>query len=59
MVGFSGILDTGKEEDQGQTNRWKRIVSRFKGILIKMIGDGGDSPKIKQISLHWGYELKN
>ena len=37
--------------------RWKRIVSRFKSILIKMIGLGKDSPKIRQISLHWGYEL--
>ena len=37
--------------------RWKRIVSRFKGILIKMIGDGRDSSQIRQILLHWGYEL--
>ena len=25
------------EDDERQINRWKRIVSRFKGILIKMI----------------------
>ena len=37
------------EDDQRQIGRRKRIVSRFKGILIKMIGDGRDSPKIRQI----------
>ena len=40
------------------------IVSRFKGILVKMIKDADSkfddysiSPKIRQILLHWGYEL--
>ena len=46
------------EDDQRQIGRWKRIVSRCKGILIKMIGDGKDSPKIREVLLHWGYELK-
>ena len=46
------------KDDQRQIGGWKRIVSRFKGILIKMIDDGGDSPKIRQVLLHWGYELK-
>ena len=59
MVGFNGVLDIGKEEDQRQIGRWKRTVSRFKGILMKMIGEGKDSPKIRQILLHWGNELKN
>ena len=36
------------EDDQRQIGRWKRIVSRFKGILIKMIDEGGDSPKIRR-----------
>ena len=42
----------------------KGIVSRFKGKLVEMIKDtncGFDyysiSPKIRQILLHWGYEL--
>ena len=35
----------------------EKIVSIFNGILIKMIGDGKDSPKISQILLHWDYEL--
>ena len=42
----------------------ERIVSRFKGISVKMIKNKGSkyddysiSPKIKQIVLHWGYEL--
>ena len=47
------------EDDERQINKWKRIVSRFKGILVKMIRDGKDSPKIRQILLHWGYELTN
>ena len=51
-------------DDERQTNTWKGIVSRFKGKLIKMIKDVNGrfddysiSPKIRQILLHWGYEL--
>ena len=40
------------------------MVSRFRGKLLKMIKDSGskyddfsNSPKIKQILLHWGYQL--
>ena len=43
----------------------EKIVSRFKGKLVKMIKNSGSkyddysfSPKIRQILLHWGYELK-
>ena len=39
-------------------------MSRFKGKLVKMIRDAGSkvddfstSPKIKQVLLHWGYDL--
>ena len=39
-------------------------MSRFKGKLVNMIRDSGNifddysiSPKIRQILLHWGYEL--
>ena len=46
------------EDDQRQIGRWKRIVSRFKGILVGMIDKGGDSPKVRQVLLQWGYELK-
>ena len=49
MVGFSGILGIG---------------SRFKGKLVKMIKDVNSKfdhysilPKIRQIFLHWGYQL--
>ena len=42
----------------------KKIVSRFRGKLVKMIKDADSkfddysiSPKIRQILLHWGYEL--
>ena len=39
-------------------------MSRFRGKLVKMIKNSGSkfddysiSPKIRQILLHWGYEL--
>ena len=42
----------------------EKIVSIFRGKLIKMIRNTGSkfddysiSPKIRQILLHWGYEL--
>ena len=42
----------------------KRIVSRFRGKLVSMIRNPGSksddyliSPKIRQILLHWGYQL--
>ena len=51
-------------DDERQINRWKRIVTIFKGKLVKMIKDANGrfddysiSPKIRQILLHWGYEL--
>ena len=42
----------------------EKIVSRFKGKLVKIIKNSGGkyddysiSPKIRQVLLHWGYEL--
>ena len=42
----------------------KKIKSRFRGKLVKVIRDAGSkfdyysvSPKIRQILLYWGYEL--
>ena len=42
----------------------EKIVSRFRGKLVKMIKDAGSkfddysiSPKIRQILLHWSHEL--
>ena len=66
MVGFSGILDTGQVEDRkmmkGKLIDGKKIASRFRGKLVKMIKDAGSkfddysiSPKIRQILLHWVY----
>ena len=50
-------------DDERQINRWKEIVSRFRGKLVKMIKDAGSkfddysmSPKIRQILLQWGYD---
>ena len=51
-------------DDERQINKWKKIVSRFKGKLVKMIKDANNgiddcsiSPKIRQILLHRSYEL--
>ena len=51
-------------EDERQIKRWNAIVCRFKGNLVKMVKDKGTkfddysvSPKIRQVLLHWGYEL--
>ena len=46
------------EDDIRQIGRWKRIVGRFVGVLRKLISKNKDSLKIRQILLHWGYELK-
>ena len=61
---FRYWLGRKSEDDKRQINRWKKVVSRFKGKLVKMIKDAGSkfddysiSPKIRQILLHWGYEL--
>ena len=62
---FSYWLERKSEDHERQIIRWKVIINRFKGILSKMIKDGDSkfndyniSPKIRQILLHWGYELK-
>ena len=55
---FRYLKGRGSSDDQRQISRWKGIVSRFKGILVRLVDKGGDSLKIRQILLHWGYELK-
>ena len=45
------------EDDNRQIKRWKRIVNRFVGILKKLNTEGKNSKKIRQILLHWCYEL--
>ena len=51
-------------DDERQIKQWVGIVSRFKGVLVKMIKDKGAKfddyfvlPKLRQILLHWVYEL--
>ena len=39
MVDFGGTSDTGLVERK--ISRWKKIVSRFRGNLVKMIKYGG------------------
>ena len=61
---FGYWLGRRSKDDERQIKRWKGIVNRFKGKLIKMIKDANTkfdhysiSPKIRQVLLHWGYEL--
>ena len=61
---FRYYLGRRSEDDEGHFKRWKGILNRFKGVLVKMIKDAGSnfddysiSPKIRQILLHWVYEL--
>ena len=61
---FQYYLGRRSSDDERQINRWKKLLSRFKGILVKMIknsdskfDDYSISPKIRQILLQWGYEL--
>ena len=60
---FRYWLGRRSKDDEKQIKRWKGIVKRFKGKLIEMIKsvdgrlDYSISPKIRQILLHWGYEL--
>ena len=51
-------------DDARQMKRWEGIINRFKSVLVKMIKNKGVkfddysvSPKIRQILLHWDYEL--
>ena len=61
---FRYCLSRRSKDDKRQINGWKKIVSKFRGKLVKMIRDAGSKfhgysilPKIRQILLHWGYEL--
>ena len=61
---FRYWLGRRSKDDKRQIDRWKKIVSRFRGKLVKMMRETGGkffnyliSPKIRQILLHWGYEL--
>ena len=61
---FRYWLGRRSEDDEREIKRSKGIISRFKGKLIKMIKDVNGkfhdysvSPKIRQILLHWSYEL--
>ena len=61
---FRYLLGRRSKDDERQINRWKNIVSGFRGKLVKMIRDAGSKfddfsilLKIRHILLHWGYEL--
>ena len=61
---FRYWLGRRSQDDERQINRWEKIVRKFGGKLVRMITDVGIkfddysiSPKIRQILLHWGYEL--
>ena len=46
------------KDDQRQIGCWNRIVNRYVGVLKKLISKGSASLKIRQVLLHWCYELK-
>ena len=61
---FRYWLGRRSKDDERQIIRWKKIVSRFRGQLVKMIKDAVSKfddysilLKIRQILLHWGYGL--
>ena len=61
---FRYISGKRSKDDKREINTWKKIVSRFRGKLVKMIreacskfDDCSISPKIRQVLLHWVYEL--
>ena len=60
----SYYLGTRSNDDERQIKRWINIINRFKSILVNIIKNRGTkyndysvSPKIRQILLHWGYEI--
>ena len=61
---FRYCLGRRSVDDKRQIARSKRILATFKGKLVKMIKDVNSrfddysiSPKIRQLLLHWLYEL--
>ena len=61
---FRYWLGRRSHDDERQINRWKGILSRFEDKLVKMIKDARSkyddysiSPEIRQILMHWDYEL--
>ena len=61
---FRYCLCRRSKDDKRQINRKKKVMSRFRDKLVKMIRDAGSnfddysiSPRIRQILLHLGYEL--
>ena len=57
---FRYWLGRRSKDDKRQINRRKKIVSRIRDKLVKMIRNAGSKydflilPKIRQILLHWG-----
>ena len=61
---FRYWLGRRSKDDERQIKRWKGILNRLKGKSIEMVKNAASksdnysiSPKIRQILLHWGYEL--
>ena len=56
---FRYFLGRRLKDDERQINKWKKLVTRFRGKLVKMIRDAASkfddysiSPKIRQTLLH-------
>ena len=61
---FRYWLGRRSKEDERQIDIWKKVVSRFRGKLVKMTKDAGSKYddysillEIRHVLLHWGYEL--
>ena len=61
---FGYWLGRRSQDDERQIKGWKKIVSRFRGKLVKVVKNADSKPdnysilpKFREILLHWGYEL--
>ena len=61
---FRYWLGRRSKEDERQIDIWKKVVSRFRGKLVKMTKDAGSKYdgysillEIRHVLSHWGYEL--
>ena len=54
---FRYWLGRRSKDDKRQINRWKKLLVKMIKDTVSKYDDYSISPKIRQILLHWGYEL--
>ena len=61
---FRYFLGRSSDDNEREINRWKKVVTRFKDKLVRIIKNSGGkfddysiSPKIRKFLVYWGYEL--